>query len=301
MGSSFSRPEKDGVMKKKIKIILMALPIFLILIVCYSRYIEPERLVVREITVETEMDIEKCRVVFFTDTHFGALYGEEHIERIVEKINGLDADIVIFGGDLLDNYARDKEKLDMEYLQEELSRIEAKAGKYAVFGNHDYGGGAIRIYEDFMNRCGFHVLNDGSVLLEEFNIEIIGFDDYLLGQTEADSYHIQSEYFHLIAMHEPITSKFIEGSGESFILSGHTHGGQVSVPYFTKKLLPNGSDQFRKGLYDMQAIHADAFVQMYVSSGIGLTKYPFRFLNVPEIIAVNLKGTANQPSSTNHK
>ena len=86
-----------------------------------------------------------------------------------------------------------------------------------------------------MSNCGFYVLNDGIVFLEEFNIEIIGFDDYLFGQTETDFYHIQSEYFHLIAMHEPVTSKFIESSGENIILSGHTHGGQVSVPYFTKK------------------------------------------------------------------
>ncbi|MDE7332648.1 MAG: metallophosphoesterase [Lachnospiraceae bacterium] len=279
-------------MKKKIKFLFLILLLFMILLVCYSRYIEPERLVVKEITVETEMDIEKCRIVFFTDTHFGALYDEKHIERIVEMINGLDADIVIFGGDLFDNYARDKEILDLEYLQEELSGIEAKVGKYAVFGNHDYGGGAIRIYEDFMSNCGFHVLNDKIVLLEELNIEIIGFDDYLLGQTEADFYHIQSEYFreyfHLIAMHEPVTSKFIESSGENFMLSGHTHGGQVSAPYFTKKLLPYGSDQFIKGFYDMQDVSADAFFQMYVSSGIGLTRYPFRFLNVPEIIEINL-------------
>lgn len=288
MDSNSLSLKKEGFMKKKLKLLFMILLTFMTLIVCYSRYIEPERLVVKEITVETETDIEECRAVFFTDTHFGALYDEKHIERIVETINGLDADIVIFGGDLFDNYARDKEILDMEYLQEKLSGIEAKVGKYAVFGNHDYGGGAIRIYEDFMNNCGFHVLNDEVVFLEEFNIEIIGFDDYLLGQTEADFYPIQSKYFHLIAMHEPITSKLIKGSGENFLLSGHTHGGQVSVPYFTKKLLPNGSDQFVKGFYDVPAISADTFIQMYVSSGIGLTKYPFRFLNVPEIIEINL-------------
>lgn len=275
-------------MKKKIKLLFILLLLFAILIVYYSRYIEPERLVVKEITVETNMDIETCRIVFFTDTHFGMLYDEKHIERIVETINELDADIVIFGGDLLDNYARDKEILDMEYLQEELSRIEAKDGKYAVFGNHDYGGGAIRIYEDFMNNCGFQVLDDETVFLEKFNIEIIGFDDYLLGQTEMDFYHIQNDNFHLIVAHEPVISKYIEGSGENFILSGHTHGGQVSLPYFTKKLLPNGSDQFIKGFYDMQAIGTDTYAQMYVSSGIGMTKYPFRFFNVPEIMEVNL-------------
>jgi len=176
----------------------------------------------------------------------------------------------------------------MEYLQGQLNRIEAKAGKYAVFGNHDYGGGAVRIYEEFMNNCGFYVLDDETVFLEKFNIEIIGFDDYLLGQTEADFYHIQSDNFHLITTHEPIISKFVEGSGENFILSGHTHGGQISVPFFTKRLLPNGSDQFVKGFYGTQDIGSESFVQMYVSSGIGLTKYPFRFFNVPEIMEVNL-------------
>ncbi len=283
-----SRPETawGNLMKKKMKCLFMLLLITIILVPCYSRYIEPEMLVVKEITVETDADIETCKAVFFTDTHFGTLYDEKHLEKIVEMINARDADIVIFGGDLLDNYARDKETLDMAYLQEKLSRIEAKAGKYAVFGNHDYGGGAVRIYEEFMNHCGFYVLNDENVFLEKLNIEIIGFDDYLLGQTDAGRYYIQSDNFHLIATHEPVISKFIEGSGENFILSGHTHGGQVSVPYFTKKMLPNGSEQFIKGLYDVRDIGAGVPVQMYVSSGIGLTKYPFRFFNIPEIIEV---------------
>ena len=121
----------------------MILLIFMILIVCYSRYIEPERLVVKEITVETDMDIEKCRIVFFTDTHFGALYDEKHIERIVNMINGRDADIVIFGGDLLDNYARDKEILDMEYLQEERKAVTYQTSFDTVAGNISFENEAI--------------------------------------------------------------------------------------------------------------------------------------------------------------
>lgn len=72
------------------------------------------------------------------------------------------------------------------------------------------------------------------------------------------------------------------------MVSGHTHGGQVSVPFFTQKLLPNGSDQFIKGFYAMNDTETDTSIQMYVSSGIGLTKYPFRFFNIPEIIEINL-------------
>ena len=60
------------------------------------------------------------------------------------------------------------------------------------------------------------------------------------------------------------------------------------MPFITKKMLPNGSDQFVKGFYAMNGTETDTSTQMYVSSGIGLTKYPLRFFNIPEIIEINL-------------
>lgn len=275
-------------MKKKLIRIVATILFAVVLAAVYSRYIEPEMLVVKQITVETSMDIEACRIVFFTDTHFGELYDEKHVKRIVQAINKRDADIVVFGGDLLDNYARDKNVLDMEYLKEELKNITARGGKYAVYGNHDYGGGAVRIYETFMNDSGFRVLDDETVYLEQYRIEITGFDDYLLGWTQEEFYQIPGDRFHLLVSHEPVISRLVQGTGDSFLLSGHTHGGQVYVPYLTRKLLPNGSDQFVKGFYDLRGMGADTGVRMYVSSGIGLTQYPFRLLNVPEIVEVNM-------------
>lgn len=76
---------REGFMKKKIKYLFVSILMLMVFIMCYSRYMEPERLVVKEITVETDMDIENCRVVFFTDTHFGELYDEKHIEGIVTR------------------------------------------------------------------------------------------------------------------------------------------------------------------------------------------------------------------------
>lgn len=273
-------------MKRLRKLWVLLLPAAMILTFGYSRYVEPELLIVKEITVETDMDIEACRAVFFSDTHFGILYEETHAQQIVDKINALEADIVIFGGDLLDNYGRDGKMLDMDYLKKELGRIEAEEGKYAVFGNHDYGGGAYRIYEDFMNECGFQVLVNETVVLDKYKMELTGFDDYLLGQTDPD-YRLESSKFHLIAAHEPVIADLIEGSSDNFVVTGHTHGGQVSVPYFTRKLIPAGSGQFVKGLYTGVETGAKGQAQMYVSSGIGLTKYPFRFCNIPEIIAID--------------
>lgn len=280
-------------MKKRILLVILLMILGFALILGYARFIEPNLLTVKSFRLKTEKAIEPCTLIFFTDTHFGKYYDVSHAAKIVEKINQENPDVVVFGGDLLDNYARDRDDMDLEYLKEELKKVEATIGKYAVWGNHDYGGGAVRIYEDFMTSCGFQILDNASVVLENYGIRIIGYDDYLMGWTDPSLYKIESELFNVIVAHEPVVSQFIESVSENFMLSGHTHGGQVNIPFVTAKLLPEGSGQFRKGFYTEEEIDTDISLKMYTSSGIGMTRYPYRFLNVPEIIKINLESSGN--------
>lgn len=281
-------------MKKRILLVALVMMLGFALVIGYAHFIEPNLLTVKSFRLEAEKAIEPCTVLFFTDTHFGKYYDVSHVTKIVEKINQENPDVVVFGGDLLDNYARDRGDMDLEYLKEELKKVEAKIGKYAVWGNHDYGGGAVRIYEEFMTSCGFQILDNESVVLENYGIRLIGYDDYLMGWTDPSLYQIESELFNVIIAHEPIVSRFIESESENFMLSGHTHGGQVNIPFVTAKLLPEGSEQFRKGFYTKEEIDTDVSLKMYTSSGIGMTRYPFRFLNIPEIIKINLENSGNK-------
>lgn len=114
----------------------------------YSRFIEPELLTVKSLTVETDNNISPCRIIFFSDLHLGKYYDETHLDRIVNELN---ADFVILGGDLFDNYACDYESLDFEYIRMKLSEIRVAVSRYAVWGNHGYGGGVVRIYKDFLS------------------------------------------------------------------------------------------------------------------------------------------------------
>lgn len=255
----------------------------------YARYVEPYMLITRTVTIEATKHVPECTIVFFSDTHFGKDYSEKNIERIVKRINRSEPDLVIFGGDFLDNYARDREELDLEYIGAELSKIEASYGKFAVWGNHDYGGGAVRIYQDLMTDGGFQVLENESCLIEELNMKVFGYDDYLLGRTEESLYQIQSQYFNLIAAHEPVVADFIENTGDNLLLTGHTHGGQVGIPAIREKVIPKGSGGYAKGLYTKEEIGTQSSLQMFVSSGIGTTLYPIRFLNVPEIVEIHLR------------
>lgn len=273
---------------KRIAAVFLTCAIFIAAAAGYAHFIEPELLRVRSFSVETRKDIVPCKIVFFTDTHFGKYYDGSHAEKIVKKINELDADVVIFGGDLFDNYARDRESMDFGAIKNALFEIKASAGKFAVWGNHDYGGGAVRIYKEFITDCGFELLDDESRLLENYGIRIFGYDDYLMGRTDPELYNIKSGAFNLIAAHEPVISEFIESASENLVLSGHTHGGQVRIPFLPIKYFPEGSGKYQKGFYSSEMIKADTQLQMYVSSGVGMTRYPFRFLNVPEIVSIDL-------------
>lgn len=274
-------------MKKFICVVLL---FFLVgcLVFVYARFIEPSLLKVKSYVVETKMPIQNCKIVFFTDTHFGKLYDDSNLEKIVKKINSLEADIIVFGGDFLDNYARDRQDLDFDLLQKGFSQMKATYKKYAVWGNHDYGGGAVRIFENFMSSSGFEILKDESRKLKAYGINIVGFDDYLMGSRQAN-YNIESDLYNIVIAHEPIVAQFIKNSGENLILSGHTHGGQINVPFLGDTLLPEGSGGFISGFYDPSEINTKTNLQMYVSSGIGLTRYPFRFLRVPEIIEIDVR------------
>lgn len=277
-------------MKKSIVLVTVLVIIGLLSIMGYVRFVEPNLLTVKTVDIETQKQIKSCTMIYFTDTHFGKYYDVSHAKKLVEKINEMKPDIVVFGGDLLDNYARDRDSMDLEYLKEELKKIEVKIGKYAVWGNHDYGGGAVRIYEDFMASCGFQILDDESVILENYGIKLIGYDDYLMGWTDPSLYRIKSDLFNVIIAHEPIVSQFIENESENFLLSGHTHGGQVKLPFLTNRLLPEGSGHFVKGFYSQKEIGTSTSLKMYTSSGVGMTRYPLRFLNPPEIIQIKIKG-----------
>ena len=254
----------------------------------YARFVEPNLLVVRRLSFQAQGIAADCRVVFFTDTHFGEDKSVDSAKQLADRINRLEPDLVIFGGDLLDNYARDREQLDLELLRQQLSNIEATGGKYAVWGNHDWGGGAARIYQEFMESCGFRVLKNESLLLEEYRLQLLGYDDYLTGELEGQLPAFAEGVFPLLVAHEPYTTQLLSGIPErALMLSGHTHGGQVGIPWIARRILPPGSGGFVRGLYALD--DAEHSAQIYVSSGIGTTRLPLRLLSPPEIVCINLQ------------
>ncbi|MBU3091207.1 metallophosphoesterase [Clostridium sp. CF011] len=274
-------------MKVKRKITIWII-LFVSLLGVYTTYIERNLLIVKRhnVTINKNGD-EKLKVVQITDIHLGEFYNLNKLEKVVQKINGLDADIVVFTGDLIDNASTYNE---IDNIAEVLKQIKCKIGKYAIYGNHDYGGGAVRYYEEIMNKGGFKVLkNDGtSIVFKDKHIKIFGADDGLMGNHSVDKTMngINNKSVNLLLLHEPDLVDKYSDYPVDLVLSGHSHGGQVYIPFYGPLKKNVLSEKYTKGLYKLDNPRG---TKIYVNSGLGNTKVPFRLFNMPQISLFNLK------------
>ena len=273
-----------GIFRLFILIFIIGLMIF-----CYAKYIEPFNLKVNEIPAESgnvHESADGLKILAFADTHFGDYYTTEDFSQVLEKIEEIEPDMVFFLGDLIDNYSRYTKAEDVNEISELLRQIEAPFGKYAVFGNHDYGGGAENTYESIMTAGGFKVLANDYFTVEDLSIRIIGIDDVVIGYGNPETAQkAKEDLYNIVLTHAPDVANEIKGYNVDLILSGHTHGRQINIKYFDDYVLPPYGREYIHGLYEL---NTERESRLYVNAGIGMTQLPFRFLSPPELTVINL-------------
>lgn len=257
----------------------MIVAVLAVAVIAYAQFIEPDRLKVAEITDISYSINEPVTVAVFADTHFGFNYTAEDFQKAVDEINAKSPDYILFAGDLIDHL--DKNVVDTAAISAKLAQLHAAKGKYAVFGNHDYGGGTENEYEDIMNAGGFTVMKNEIITFDDNNFRIIGIDDVLIGYGEP---HIVNkaagDKYNLVLCHEPDVIDEVFNSNSDFFFAGHTHGGQIRIPHYTEMFLPSYGRTYVKGEYQLEN---QCETVVYVNPGLGTTKLPARFGSVPEI------------------
>ncbi|MBN1051712.1 metallophosphoesterase [Clostridium botulinum] len=276
---------------KRIFITIILIPAICFGIFAYSIYVEPNLLSVKNIEINNSSNIKNedtIKIAQISDIHLGEYYTIDKLEKLVNKVNSQNADIIIFTGDLFDNVSKFE---DTSKVAPILKKLNAKIGKYAIYGNHDYGGGAKNIYKNVMEDSGFKILvNDqANVKLDSGKtISILGLDDALLGNPDVEKTvrNIKESNYNLLLLHEPdLSDKFVSYNID-LILAGHSHGGQVKIPFLGEIVTPPLAEKYKDGLYNL---NTQRNTQLYVNSGIGNTKMPFRFMNVPEVSIFEIK------------
>lgn len=247
----------------------------------YSHFIGTKGLFIREYSVKKETlpsNFEGFKVVHFSDLHYGSTIKEKEINKLVDTINALKPDLVFFTGDLIEENYKLSEK-EQNALVESLKKIDAKIGKYYVNGNHDTN----KNYEPIIKESTFTNLNNKNELIyNEGNIPIllVGLDDYLLHKTDIkEAFNIEGDntYFTILLSHEPDLIDELRDYNIDLMLSGHSHNGQVRLPFLGAVYTPEGSKKY----YDEKYIIDET--DLYISGGIGTSTMPFRFLVKPSI------------------
>jgi len=248
--------------------------ILLSLLFIYARFIEPKLLFVNHYKIETGF---KAKYALIADIHLGIYNNASILERTVDKINEENVDAVLIAGDLTYEPQFD----DMKLLFSSLKKLNVPV--YAVLGNHDCRkpGPDIRDeLEEVLTSFGVQVITNKTVLLN--GITILGLGSHRAKDDEVsllDKYTKKDKV--VVLTHNPDTTlDYLPTHYPDLTLAGHTHGGQVRIPYLYKKIIPvRGDVVWDQGLY----VFEDK--KVFVTSGIGEIGLPLRFL-IPPVIDV---------------
>ncbi|SHI93116.1 hypothetical protein SAMN02745163_01045 [Clostridium cavendishii DSM 21758] len=278
-------------MKKILKKLLILSIVFMILTLIYARFIEPKLLFVKDEIISSpyiDKSFNGFKIIQFADTHLGDFYSLEDLEKLVIKINDQKPDLVIFTGDLIDNSSTyDKTKS----IAPILNKIQASKGKFAVYGNHDLGGAGAKVYDDIMKKSGFKLLSNSktSISLERGKkISLFGLDDFMLGNPNISSTFkdLNKDDYNILLVHEPDVADRLTDYNIDLQISGHSHGGQVRLPFYGPIISPPYAKNYNVSHYTVNENSRP--YELYVNTGIGNTKNPFRFMNPPNITVITL-------------
>lgn len=222
------------------------------------------------------------RIVQLTDLHYGALVPLGLIRHVVERANRLKPDLIVCTGD----YVHEKNSAkQIDQVWPVLSRLTAPMGVYSVLGNHDHWADTDR--SDYWLRRTRQDLRHKSVRIErqgrqfwlagagDFWEDHRGLDTLLGGLPDTDC--------RIVLAHNPDTADTHYSSRIDLMVSGHTHGGQVSIPFVGPPVLPVQNKNYSSGLK-----RSPRGCKVFISKGIGWAIYPVRFNCFPEIAFLEL-------------
>lgn len=225
--------------------------------------------------------LKSLNIVMASDLHLGTINGKMFAYKIVDKINKLKPDIILFAGDIIDE---DIKPVLKDNVGEALFELKAKYGVYGITGNHEYIGG-VNNAVNYLNAHKIQMLRDNSILIDNA-FYLVGREDRSINRFTDKGRKELSELIKevnkslpiILMDHQPFHLEEAEQNGIDLQLSGHTHYGQLwPLNYIIKKIyeLPWG--------YKVKGN-----THYYVSCGAGGWGPPVRIGSLPEIVNIKL-------------
>ena len=298
----YSRKKRKNSWEYKYQKISLAIASFLLLgtmTVSYGSFIEPQLLVTTKYEIDLPEIEEPIKIAFIADLQLGKYKGGVWMKKVADKTLKLNPDLILLGGDQIDNENYDFAEL--EYLQP-LEKLAKQIPTYAVHGNHEYGvscyyginetcaqaGDMSKETREAMENLGviYLVNNLEKITVNSSSFYLFGGDSYWTKKLNYSVLAEKTDNIPTIALiHNPafIFNKFPKFD---LVLSGHTHGGQVRLPFIGPVARVDNilSSKHYQGLHNL-----NTNTKLLVTSGAGETGTRARLFNPPEIILLTIK------------
>jgi uncharacterized protein len=256
----------------------------------WAFWFEPRRLVLREISLDVPRwpaQLEGMRLALISDLHVGSPHWDlERLAQLVRETNQRRPDLVLLAGDYLINGVQFGSWVDPEAIARELGALQAPLGTVAVLGNHDWWNDGARVRRA-LERQGILVLENQAHAFTHRGSEfyVAGVGDLLTGHAAVAEAlaHVPAAAPVLVLVHGPDVFPRIDERA-SLTLAGHTHGGQVCLPWIGCPIVPSIYGQrFVAGHVVEGGRH------LFVTSGVGTSIFPVRFGVPPEVVLLRLR------------
>lgn len=255
-----------------------------LLCIVYGYFVEPRWIEVKVVEIPTvKLTHTTLRIVQISDLHCETKIGNEN--EMVEIINSLEPDVIVFTGDSLNTPKA------LPVFRDTMRRLRAAIGKYAVTGNDDL---AIVQEADLFYNTGFHLLKEENIRLtkagESFFISGLRYE-YSNRWREVLT-KVPPGPYSIFLCHKPDLIEDLKGVNVDLYLAGHTHGGQVALPFYGALLtLSKYGKKYESGEHSVNGI------TLYVNRGIGTegkVLLTARFFARPEITVFDIKPASSK-------
>jgi predicted MPP superfamily phosphohydrolase len=251
----------------------------------YALEVEPQQIEVVRVSVSPHRlpeAFDGLTIAHISDLHFGALVEAREIRAAIDIIRGLKPDIVVVTGDHVHRVTHGEPDLVVQ----ELSRLTASLGAFAVMGNHDYWTNGPVVARS-LQQAGLAVLRNAHTAIKRDGqtLYIAGLDDVWERHHDlkATLQGVPEDGCVLLLAHEPdIADECAQDPRFALQMSGHTHAGQVRLPGRGPLVVPRYGLKYREGLWQI------GNMQLYVNRGIGVIWPPVRINCRPEVTLYTL-------------
>lgn len=273
-------------------------------ILWWSALITPKQVNIEEITIESSRlpkEFDGYRIIQFSDLHVGTFNNTDIVDGIVEEINALNPDLIVFTGDIVN-----RQSAELTPYISSLRQLKAKDGIVSILGNHDYGD-YYKWNSSFSKQANMSMLKsiqcdslNWTLLLNETKsikrgnhaIKVIGVENWgehpfpQYGNLNASYPDLNDNHFKILLSHNPNhwDAVVTKDSNIDLTLSGHTHAMQIMFSLGKYKFSPSA---LRYKYW--QGLHTKGEQSLYVNIGCGEVAIPMRLGATPELTLITLK------------